>query len=66
MGVQYVGHEKFYAMSHTVARRVGFCQGQGLGKKIQRKGMTVSLDLPMEPSALEPLAAVLLLLLNGE
>ena len=34
--------------------------------EIQRKGVTVTLDLPMEPSTLEPLGAVLLLLRNGD
>ena len=34
--------------------------------EIQRKGVTVTLDLPMEPSKLEPLGAVLLLLRNGD
>lgn len=34
--------------------------------EIQRKGVTVALDLPMEPSKLEPLSAVLLLLRNGD
>lgn len=34
--------------------------------EIQRKGVTVKLDLPMEPSTLEPLGAVLLLLRNGD
>ena len=34
--------------------------------EIQRKGVTVKLDLPMEPSTFEPLGAVLLLLRNGD
>lgn len=34
--------------------------------EIQRKGVTVTLSLPLEPSRFEPLGAVLLLLQNGD
>ena len=48
-------------LSETVKLRMDSQSAQ-----IQRKGVAVSLDLPMEPSTLEPLGAVLLLLRNGD